>query len=233
MDIEFLWSCFKQILVGLPITLILAISSLCCGFILALFIAWLRQSHNIILASIARFYVFAFRGSPLLIQIFLIYYGAGQFRSTFQSIGIWWILREPMYCAIIALSLNTTAYSSEIMRGALLAVPHSNVEVGKAYGMTPLLIFRRIIFPLALRQGLPAYSNEIILMVKSTSLASVITILDMTGIATTIISETYRAIEVFIVAGFLYLILNFLITRAIALWENKLLAYTRPPSGTV
>jgi octopine/nopaline transport system permease protein len=168
------------------------------------------------------------RGTPLLVQIFLIYYGVGQFEIIRQSI-FWVILKSPFWCAIIALTLNTTAYGSEIIRGGLESVQFGEVEAGRAFGMSGYLLFRRIIFPIAIRQALPAYGNEVILMVKATSLASTITIMEMTGIANTIMAENYRPMEAFIVAGSFYLILNFIMTRLIQLFEWKLSGHLRPP----
>ena len=130
-----------------------------------------------------RGYVAAFRGTPLLVQIFLIYYGLGQFRPTLQSLGLWGFFRAPFWCAILALTLNTAAYGTEIIRGGLQSVPYGQIEAARACGMSRSLAYRRVILPIALRQALPSYGNEIILMIKGTSLTSIITLLDITGIA--------------------------------------------------
>jgi octopine/nopaline transport system permease protein len=155
------------------------------------------------------------------VQIFLIYYGLGQFPEIRQSF-LWPFLREPYWCALLALTLNTAAYSSEIIRGGILSVPFGQIEAARACGMSRGLIFRRIIVPQGLIVALPAYGNEIILMTRSTALASTITLMEVTGIASKLISETFRAVEVFICAGAIYLILNFAISRAIALLERRL-----------
>ena len=160
-------------------------------------------------------------------QIFLIYYGLGQFRPSLQAIGLWWMFREPYWCAIIALTLNTAAYSSEILRGAIRNVPRGLSEASLALGLTRVQNLRLVVLPLALRQALPAYSNEIILIVKGTSLASIITLTEVTGLAQELISQTYRAMEVFIAAGAIYLLLNFLIVKALELLEVKLTPYRR------
>ena len=165
-----------------------------------------------------RGYVFILRGTPLLLQIFLIYYGIGQFAVVRDSI-LWPFLRQPYWCAILALTLNTAAYGSEIIRGGLQSVPSGAIEAARVSGMSGVLLYRRIILPLAIRQALPAYSNELIAMVKSTSLASIVTLMEISGIAYAIISETYRALEVFLCAGALYLLINFLLTRAVAALE--------------
>jgi octopine/nopaline transport system permease protein len=159
--------------------------------------------------------VFVFRGTPLLVQVFLIYYGLGQFRPTLQAWGVWWFFREAYWCALLALSLNTAAYASEIIRGAILSVPHGQVEAGRACGMSRSTLARRIIGPIAIRQALPAYSNEIVSMVKATSLASIITLAEVTFIAQKLISQTFRAVEIFVCAGSIYLLINIALTRAI------------------
>jgi octopine/nopaline transport system permease protein len=205
---------------GLPWTLTLAGSSLGLGFFLAIGLALLRLSPYRPLQGIAYAYVYLFRSTPLLVQIFLIYYGLGQFEAVQKSF-LWPFLREAHWCAILALTLNTTAYTSEIIRGGLLAVPWGQVEAAKACGMSAALRFRRVIFPQAIRQALPGYGNEIVLMVKSTSLASTITILDMTLIARKETSATFSLEPLFIAAAF-YLVINFLATRAVMWLEFRL-----------
>jgi len=219
MDFAFMAETFLKLLEGLPLTLKLAFSSVALGAVLALALALMRRSNIAVLDWIARGYVFVFRGTPLLVQIFLIYYGLGQFRPTLQALGLWGFLREPYWCALLALTLNTAAYASEIFRGGLQSVPQGQVEAAKAAGMSGFLLFRRIVFPIAVRQALPGYGNEIILMVKATSLASIITMMEVTGIAHKLISQTFRAIEIFVCAGAIYLFLNFLVSRAIVALE--------------
>ena len=228
MDFAFLWETFLHLLSGVPLTLNLALVSTALGGVLAVLLMLMRLSSLPPLGWVAQLYVFVFRGTPLLVQIFVIYYGLGQFRPALQSWGLWVFFREPYWCAIFALSLNTAAYGSEILRGGLQAVPHQQVEAARASGMWGFLLYRRIIFPIAIRQALPAYGSEIILMVKATSLASVITMLEVTGLAAKLISQSYRAVEVFVVAGLIYLILNFVITRLVALIEWWLSPHLRP-----
>jgi octopine/nopaline transport system permease protein len=212
------------VLVGaIPETVTLAVSSLAIGFVLAVVIAVMRLSKNRIAWAFAYGYVYVFRSTPLLVQIFLIYYGSGQFRPFFQDMGLWYFLREPWFCAILALTLNTGAYTSEIIRGGIQSVPWGQLEAARATGMSRFLLFRRIVFPIAIRQALPAYGNEIILMVKATSLASTITILEITGEAKKIIAATWSPVEVFIVAGAIYLTINFLVTRAVQ-WTERWLS---------
>lgn len=225
IDLGFFLEIIPKLVAGLPLTLQLSALSVLLGFILALALALAQQGESPLVLWPIRTFVSVFRGTPLLVQIFLIYYGLGQFRPTLQAIGLWWIFREPYWCAIIALTLNTAAYSSEILRGAIRNVPRGLSEASLALGLTRVQSLRFVVLPLALRQALPAYSNEIILIVKGTSLASIITLTEVTGIAQEIISETYRAMEVFVAAGAIYLTLNFLIVQSLSLLETRLTPY--------
>jgi octopine/nopaline transport system permease protein len=222
MDFALMAESFTKLIAGVPVTLSLVGSSLVFGFVFAVILAQMRLSKNLLLSKLAYAYVYVFRSTPLLVQIFLIYYGSGQFREFFESVGLWYFLREPYFCAILALTLNTAAYTSEIIRGGIQSVPWGELEAGRAVGMSGVTLFRRIVFPIAIRQALPAYGNEIILMVKSTSLASTITILEITGIAKKIIAATFAPMEVFIIAGAIYLSMNFIVTRGILWIEVKL-----------
>jgi octopine/nopaline transport system permease protein len=228
MDWDFTRQAFFSLIAAVPLTLSLAAMSIVLGAVLALALAMARLSGVAGLDFFARFYVFAFRGTPLLVQIFLIYYGLGQFPAVRHSI-LWPILRQPFWCAVLALTFNTAAYASEIIRGGLLSVPNGQVEAARACGMSRFLQFRRIILPLAIRQALPGYGNEMISMIKATSLASIITLMEVTGVAAKIIAETYRAIEVFIVAGVIYLAINFLLSRLVQLLEYWLSPHLRQP----
>ncbi|MFA1672223.1 ABC transporter permease [Rhizobium mongolense] len=228
MDWQFLFETFLSLMSAIPLSLELAATSIILGAILALALALCRLSAITALDWFARSYVFIVRGTPLLVQIFLIYYGLGQFPAVRHSL-FWPFLREPYWCAVLALTMNTAAYGSEIIRGGLLSVPFGQIEAARACGMPRLMQFRRILLPLAIRQALPGYSNEMISMVKATSLASIITLMEVTGVAAKIISETYRAIEVFVVAGAIYLAINFLLTRLVHLLEYWLSPHLRQP----
>lgn len=222
MDFTFLSETLLTLLGGLPLTLNLALTSTAIGLAGALTLALMRTGGASPLQAGARAYVYVFRGTPLLIQIFLIYYGLGQFRPELQALGLWGLFRSPYWCAVIALAMNTAAYGSEIIRGGIASVPHGALEAAAACGMGRGLRLRRIVFPLALRNALPAYGNELILMVKATSLASVITLMDVTGLAQKLISQTYRSVEVFMCAGLIYLALNFILTHLVHMLESAL-----------
>ncbi len=225
MDPLFLLTTMRRLLEGVPMTLELTVASVSAGIVLALLLTLLRASSRIG-GWVVQFYVFVFRGSPLLLQVFLIYYGIGQFPEVRRSF-LWPFLRQPFWCALLALSLNTAAYGSEIIRGGLSAVPFGSVEAGRVVGMSRFTLVRRIILPIALRQAIPAYGSEIVIMVKSTSLASIVTLMEVTGIARSIISESFRAIEVFLCAGVLYLAITFTITRGISVLEWRLNPHLR------
>jgi len=226
MNFELMIETFPKLLSGLNLTIQLVTTSLLIGFCLAIGLALLRLSNNTFLSFFAKTYVFYFRGTPLLVQIFLIYYGIAQFeiiRETF----VWSFFKEAYWCGILALTLNTCAYSSEIIRGGIQSVAFGQIESAKSVGMSRFLLYRRIILPIAFRQALPAYGNEIILMVKATSLVSTITLMEVTGIARLIIAKTFSPVEVFIVAGLIYLTINFIVTRLVNFCEIKLTPYLR------
>ncbi|NTI72275.1 ABC transporter permease [Agrobacterium rhizogenes] len=224
MDWAFLLDVCRQLLLGVPLTLQLVAISLSIGFGLAVLVASAAGSSFSPLRWAARTHVELFRGTPLLVQIFLIYYGLGQIGPLRHSF-LWPFLREPYWCAILALALNTSAYTAEIIRGAIQSVPAGEVEAARACGMSGLLLRRRITWPIALRQGLPVYGSEVILMIKATSLASIITLTEVTGIAYKLISSTYRVFEIFVVTGAIYLALNFMISIALSLIERRLNAH--------
>ena len=157
----------------------------------------------------------------MLVQLFIIYFGLAQI-ETLRSSFLWVILKEPYWCAIIAFSLNTGAYTSEILRSAFQTIDKGLIEAGKSLGISKEKIFYKIKLPIAIRQSLPAYSNEMILMLKGTSLASTVTLLDLTGVAKFIISTTYKPVEIFIVAGSIYLFITFLIHIFISSIEKKI-----------
>tara|TARA_B100001093_G_scaffold174833_1_gene167598 strand:+ start:405 stop:1079 length:675 start_codon:yes stop_codon:yes gene_type:complete len=220
MDIELMINSFPKLLNAALITLKLLSVSLIFGLFTGLFFAILRMNKNIFINKFAYGYSYIFRGTPLLVQIFIIYFGLGQIeylRTTF----LWIILKEPYWCAIIAFTLNTGAYTSEILRSAFQTIKPGIIEAGKSLGISNRIIFYKIQIPIAIRQSLPAYGNEIILMMKGTSLASTVTLMDLTGVAKYIISTTFKPIEVFIVAGGIYLFMTFLIHNLIKYLEKK------------
>ena len=220
MDFELMASSLPKLLNAAVITLKLLSVSLIVGLIIGLLFAILRLNKNIFINRFAYGYSYLFRGTPLLVQIFIIYFGLGQIEYL-RSSFLWVILKEPYWCAIIAFSLNTGAYTSEILRSAFETINKGFIEAGDSLGISKKIIFYKIQIPIAIRQSLPAYGNEIILMMKGTSLASTVTLMDLTGVAKYIISTTFKPIEVFIVAGGIYLFMTFIIHNVIKYLEKK------------
>ncbi len=222
MDAELISRAVTTLVKGVGVTLTLAGVSVAIGFCLGLGLAVMRVSGNRLMSGFAEYYSAVFRGTPLLVQLFLFYYGLGQFDAIRDNALIWWVIGDAMRCAILALALNTAAYTSEILRGGLMSIPVGLVEAAKATGMSRALRFRRIEFPLAIRQALPAYGNEIVLVIKGTSLASTITVLEITGHAKRLMSQTYAIFEVFTIAGLFYLAINMVLIFAVRRIEARL-----------
>ena len=220
MDFELMFNSFPKLLSAALVTLKLLSASLFFGLFIGLLFAILRLNKNIFINKFAYGYSYIFRGTPLLVQIFIIYFGLAQIEYLRTSF-LWIILKEPYWCAIIAFTLNTGAYTSEILRSAFQTIKPGIIEAGKSLGITNKIIFYKIQIPIAIRQSLPAYGNEIILMMKGTSLASTVTLMDLTGVAKYIISTTFKPIEVFIVAGGIYLFMTFIIHNVIKYLEKK------------
>jgi octopine/nopaline transport system permease protein len=220
MDFDLMITSLPKLLSAAVITLKLLSASLIIGLLIGFLFAVLRLNKNPFINKFAYGYSYLFRGTPLLVQIFIIYYGLGQIewlRSTF----LWVILKEPYWCAIIAFALNTGAYTSEILRSAFQTIKPGIIEAGKSLGISNKIILYKIQIPVAIRQSLPAYGNEIILMMKGTSLASTVTLMDITGVAKHIVSTTYKPLEVFLLAGGIYLFMTFIIYNLIKYLEKK------------
>jgi len=220
MDFELMINSFPKLLNATLITLKLLSASLFFGLFIGLLFAVLRMNKNPIINKFSYAYSYVFRGTPLLVQIFIIYYGLGQIEY-FRSTVLWVIFKEPYWCAIIAFALNTGAYTSEILRSAFQTIKKGYIEAGKSLGISSKIIFYKIQIPIAIKQSLPAYGNEIILMLKGTSLASTVTLMDLTGVAKYIISTTFKPIEVFIVAGSIYLFMTFMVHNLIKFLERR------------
>ena len=221
MDLDLMIDSLPKLLNATLTTLKLLSLSLVFGLIIGLIFALMRLSKSKFVSNFSYSFSYVFRGTPLLVQIFIIYFGLGQIEYLRSTI-LWNILKEPYWCAIIAFSLNTGAYTSEILRSAFQTIKPGLIEAGKSLGISRKIIFYKIQIPIAIKQSLPAYGNEIILMLKGTSLASTVTIMDLTGVAKYIISTTFKPVEVFIVAGSIYLFLTFLIHNFIKFTERKM-----------
>ena len=220
MDLDFMLEHFPRLIKAAKLTIQLTLLSLFFGIFVGVFFAILRTSKNKILYYISYYYSYILRGTPLLVQIFIIYFGLGQVEWIRESF-LWIFLKEPYSCAILAFTLNTGAYSSEIFRSAFETINKGIVEAADSLGLNKINTFFKIKLPIAIKQSLPAYGNEMILMLKGTSLASTVTLLDLTGVAKHIISTTFRPVEVFIVAGSIYLLMTFIIHNFIKFLEKR------------
>ncbi|MCA3561795.1 MAG: ABC transporter permease [Aestuariivirga sp.] len=208
-DLTLIWTSLPDLFSGLVVTLQLTVLTVIGGILLSVPLGILRTSPNKFISGPIWAYTYFFRGTPMLIQLFLIYYGLAQFKAVRAS-GVWFILRDGYWCCLIAFTLNTAAYTIEIVAGALRNVPLGDIEAARALGMSPFAILRRIKFPIALRILFPAYTNEVVFILQSTSLASLVTVMDLTGAARVVIARTFAPYEMFITIGVIYLILTYL-----------------------
>lgn len=207
MDLGIVWDSLPHFLNGTLVTVELTMISVLIGLCIAVPLSLMRVSHNPILWIPTYVFIFYFRGTPLLVQIFLIYYGSGQFMEILSQLGLWTFFREAHFCAILSLTLNTAAYTAEILRGAIQAVPFGEIEAARACGMSGSLLYRRIILPKAFRLAWPAYTNEVVFLLQATSLVSIITLMDITGVARVISARSFAFYELFIAAALIYLVL--------------------------
>ncbi len=225
-DFYLIFESLPKILGGLGLTLQLFFLSAFLGLTLAVVFLLMRISGRWYLSAPAVIYIYIFRGTPILIQIFVIYYGLPQFQWIRESV-LWTVLREPFGCSVIALSLNTGAYVAEILRGGVLGVDKGLHEAGAALGISTIDRFIYITTPIAVRLAIPAYSNDVISLLKATALASTVTLLDVTGVARTIVAKTFAPYEIFLSAAIIYLVLTWLIQRGFRLFEKQMSRYVQ------
>jgi arginine/ornithine transport system permease protein len=208
-------------------TVELLLMSLAIGLAAALPLGVMRASSQRLVAWPVALFTYVIRGTPMLVQLFLVYYGLAQFDAVRASM-LWPWLSSAWFCAVLAFAVNTCAYTTEMIAGAIRAVPHGELEAARSFGMSSALAMRRIVLPSALRRCLPAYSNEVIMMLHGTSLASVVTILDLTGAAREMNSRFYLPFEAFVTAGLFYLALTFVLIAAFRAAEARWLAHLQP-----
>ena len=226
-DYTVIWDSLPLYFGGVLVTLKLLAIALFFGLLLAIPLALMRTSRSPWVNGPAWLYTYVIRGTPMLVQLFLVYYGLAQFEAVRES-ALWPYLSNATFCACVAFAINTSAYSAEILAGSLRATPHGEIEAAKAMGMSRAKLYRRILLPSALRRALPQYSNEVIMMLHTTSLASIVTLIDITGAARTVSSQYYLPFEAFITAGLFYLCLTFILVRLFKLAERRWLAYLAP-----
>lgn len=176
---------------GLWTTISIVGISIVLGALLSLPIAFARMSKNRVLNTIAYAYVYLFRSTPLLAQLFLIYYGLGSFRAELESVGLWWFFREAWYCGLFSLTINTAAYQAEILRGAIESVPRGQHEGAAALGISKRITLRKVILPQALIVALRPYGNEVILMIKGSAVVAIVTVFDLMGETRYAFSRTF------------------------------------------
>jgi len=219
MDFALIWQSLPSLLRACVTTLELTFLSLIIGICIAVPLGLMAARKTGILAWAAEAYMFIFRGTPLLVQIFLIYAGLAQFDLIRESF-LWIYLKQAFVCALISFSLNTAAYTANILKGAILSVPIGQIEAARACGLSRCQQYRYILLPQAFRLALPAYGNEVLIMLKSTSLASAITVMDLTGAAKNIYADTYAPYESFLTAAVLYWIMSLILSRLVKLAEK-------------
>jgi len=220
-DFALVLDSLPELLDATVLTLGLTAASVVLGVLFGCGLGFARFSRYRVVREAARYYSLVFRGTPLLVQLFLIYYGLGQSPLLRGSV-LWLVLREPFWCVSLALALNSAAYTSEIFRGAVRAVPRGQWEAATTLGLRPAATFRAVIGPQALRIALPSYGNEVVMIVKSTALASMVSMFDLTGAARTLVADTYAPYEIFTASGAIYLVLTAVLQLAFKLVEKRL-----------
>ncbi len=230
IDLELVLDNLPLYLRGTWTTLWLTFVSLALGLVLAVPLGLARTSRNPLINGPVWAYTYFFRGTPLLVQLFMIYYGAAQFVWIRESV-LWPLLSQAWFCALLAFTLNTAAYTAEIVRGAVQATPRGEIEAARALGMSLALVLRRIVLPSAFRRALPAYGNEMVFMLHGSAVASTVTIVDLTGAARIVNSRYYSPYEAFLTAAVFYLALTFLIVGLVKLLERRWYAHLRPHPG--
>jgi arginine/ornithine transport system permease protein len=226
-DYNVIWDSLPLYFAGLLTTLQLLGIALAFGLLAALPLGLMRVSKNPWVNLPAWLYTYVIRGTPMLVQLYLIYYGLAQFAAVRESF-MWPWLSSATFCACLAFAVNTSAYTAEIIAGSLKATPAGEIEAARAMGMSKAKMYRRILLPSALRRALPQYSNEVIMMLQTTSLASSVTLVDITGAARAVNSESFLPFEAFITAGVFYLCLTFILVRLFKLAERRWLGYLAP-----
>jgi arginine/ornithine transport system permease protein len=207
--------------IGLQNTLILLVISLIAGGVIAVPLAIVRATQVPVLNPLAYAFIYLIRGTPLLVQLYIIYYGIAQFGAVRNS-GAWVVFQVPWWCALISFSIGTSAYTAEIFRAAIVDTPRGEVEAAIAAGMSRRLAMRRIILPSAFRRALPAYGNEVIFNLQTTALASTVTVIDVLGAARLLNNNYYLAAEGFVTAAVIYIAIVLTITRTFRFLERRL-----------
>ena len=211
---------------GLVMTAKVVSVSVCLGFLLAWPVSLARMSQHLVVSRLASGYIAMFRGTPLLCQLYLIYYGGGEFRPFFNEMGIWWFFRDAYYCCILAFTLNTAAYQAEILRGAIQSVPKGQVEAARALGMHWTAIMRHVVIPQALLVAIRPLGNELISVIKASALAAIVTLLDLMGQTRFVFARTFD-FSVYLYCALIYLALTETTRRLVQAVEHRLSRHIR------
>ena len=228
MDFDLIARSMPKLLDGAVMTLFLTVFSVAIGFCLAIPVALAKSSRRYWLRVPASLFIYLFRGTPLLIQLYLIYYGLGQFRVALESIGVWWFFRDAINCALLVLVLNTGAYSGEIFRGAIAGVASGQIEAARAVGMSWLTQTRRIVLPQALRIGWPAYTNEVVFLMQATSLVSLVTVTELFRAGDIVAARTFDIYTMYLTVAAMYLVISYGIIFVFGLAERHLMRHRAP-----
>jgi arginine/ornithine transport system permease protein len=215
---------------GLQVTLLLLVLACASGFVLSVPLAVARVSPNGWLSKPVFLFTYVLRGTPLLVQMFMVYHGLAQFESVRSSMA-WVALKSPWFCAWLVFTLNTTAYTTEIFAGALKATPSGELEAARALGLTEAAIYRRILLPGALRRALPQYGNEVVMMMHATAIASTVTLVEITRVARDVYYNHLSAVESFGVAALIYFVLTFSLAGLFKLAERRFLRHLKPETS--
>jgi polar amino acid transport system permease protein len=226
VNLDLLTAYGDRLLLGVLMTAKVIAVSASLGFLLAFPVCYARMSCNPILSNLSFAYVTFFRGTPLLCQLYLFYYGSGEFRPELTDLNLWWFFRDSYYCCVLAFTLNTSAYQSEILRGAISAVPKGQIEAARALGLSPLHIARHIVFPQAMLVALRPLGNELIALIKASALAAIVTLLDLMGQTRFIFARTFD-FSIYLYCALIYLACTEAIRRAINALEARLSRHVR------
>ncbi|WP_026621572.1 octopine/nopaline transport system permease protein (plasmid) [Ensifer sp. WSM1721] len=220
MSFDLCLPAFLAVKNGVLLTLLITVASFAVGQILALPLALGLTSTSQVVRVPVSTYTFLVRGSPLLVQLFIVYYGLGQIDAVRHSF-LWPVLRSPVYCAILAIGLNSAAYAAELLAGAIRHLPSGQWEAGKALGLNRIVLLFKVILPQAYRAVLPAIGNELVLVMKGSTLASAVTVMEMTGAARVFVARTYAPFETFLIAGTVYLLMGAVFGRLFKFFEAR------------
>ena len=230
LDLPVITGSVPEFLRGMQVTLLLLVLSLGAGLALSVPLAVARASRKPWLRGPVWLYTYVLRGTPLLVQLFMIYFGLAQFEWVRES-AAWVLLRNAWFCAWLAFTLNTSAYTVEILAGAITATPHGEVEAARSLGMSGAAVLRRVVLPGSIRRALPQYGNEAVQMLHATAIASTVTLVEITRVARDVYANSFLTTEAFGTAAVIYGVLTALLVGGFRLLERRYLRHLRPAAA--